>query len=139
MSNHMTTGEFAHVVSDAIRGSEAHADLIGLCRKAKALERAVLAYLDKYESRELSEELLEVITLRLTPEQRENYLEQMQSEIEDWDHDAFFDVRGFNWALESFTSVVEAQIYGSLDEDSEADTVLDDTTSEPTALIVQSA
>ncbi len=63
MPNVMTNGEFFHIVSDAISGAEAHADLIALCLKAKALQKAVLAYLEKYEDRDLSEELLDMVTL----------------------------------------------------------------------------
>jgi hypothetical protein len=140
MPNLMTNGEFFHIISDAISGSEAHADLIELCHKAKALQKAVLAYLEKYEDRDLSEELLGMVTLRLTHEQRAEYLEQIQDEIEDWDHGAFFDVSGFNWSLNTFASVVEGQIYGGLGDESEADTVLDDSTEEAAiALVVQAA
>jgi hypothetical protein len=56
---------------DAISGAEAYADIIELYRKAKSLQNAVLAYLNKYEGHDLSEELLGVVTLLLTDEQRE--------------------------------------------------------------------
>jgi hypothetical protein len=140
MPNVMTNGEFFHIVSDAVSGSKAHADLIELCLKAKILQTAVAAYLEKYEDRDLSEELLGMVTLRLTPDQRGEYLDQIQAEIADWDHNAFGDVSGFNWTLNTFASVVEGQIYGGLGDESEADTVLDDSTQEgATALVVQAA
>ena len=128
----MTNGEFFHVISDAIRGSAAHADLIDLCRKAKILQRTLRDYLDKYKGRELSEELLDLVTPRLTAEQREGYLEKIQGEIEDWDHSAYTDVAGFNWSLNVFASVIENQLFGNMDEEAETDTDLDDSPTEGT-------
>lgn len=139
MSSLMTNGEFFQAVNGCIQDSEQHADLIALCRKAMVLQRAVLEFLNKYEDRDLAEESLGSPRLQLAKRQRSEYLAQIQNEIESWDHNAFGDVSGFNWTLNTFVSVVEGQIYGSLDDGSETDTHLDQSEDDTNSLIVHAA
>ena len=117
----MSNGEFFRIVGDALKGSQAHADLIEICRKAKSLQSEIRSYLDNYGDRELSSELLISIEAQLTPEQADHFLEQMEAEIADWDHNVYSDVRGFDWGLSTFTDVIEGQIYGTVDVDDATD------------------
>ena len=134
----MTKGQFFHVIADAIRHSEAHADMLDLHHKADELQQALASYLDRYGDRDLAAESLDMVTARLNPEDCEDYLEQIQSEIGDWDRNAFSDVGGFHWTLNNFTSLIESQLYEPIKRDSsETDTDLEDSDDGATAIIAE--
>jgi hypothetical protein len=134
----VTQLHFFHAIADAIRHSDAHADMLELHRKAAELRQALASYLDRYGDRDLSAESLDMVAARLSPEDREDYLEQIQSEIGDWDRNAFADVGGFHWTLSNFTSLIESQLYEPIKRNtSETDTDLEDSDDGATAIIAE--
>lgn len=107
----MTNGEIFSVISSVIQGSQAHADLLGICYEAKRLQCSIRNYLAEYGERDMETELLGPLQAQLSPEQSEGYLERLQAEINDWDCGAFNDVSGFDWTLNNFVGVLESQMY----------------------------
>jgi hypothetical protein len=125
----MNSGEFLErIVANVVRDSEAHSDLIELCRKAKCLQSAVTSYLERHSEHDRASDSFNLATAHLAPEVLVDHQEQIEDGISDWREEVFSDVSGFRWGLDIFVDYIESQILAVLKDEEdgyEEDTVIE--------------
>lgn len=113
----MSMQDSYEVAAKAICGSEQHRALLAISRKAKALRRAIRTYVKEYEDRDLAEEIASQVKAETGFTADEDFLDEVEYAITEWEGNVFSDASGFQWCLDSFISLIGSELCGSDDED----------------------